>query len=628
MQLNRQQTRAADHLDGPMLVLAGPGTGKTAVITERTCRLVRNAEAAPGQILVVTFTRAAAAEMRSRIRKKLGAAAAHMSIGTFHGIFYGILRAECRLSAGSVISGQERRKLLEELVTHYAPQTEQEADLPDLTGREISCLKGSGIQPAHFYSTVLPAEVFRMIFRSYEQWLAENRKIDFDDIILRCRSLLRQKPEVLARWQKKFRYILVDEFQDIAPMQYEIIRMLAAPENNLFIVGDDDQSIYRFRGASPELMLGFRKQYPDAEQVALEINYRCTGSILTLSQQVIARNRRRYVKQLTAERGTGTPVSLHTFRDPREEAEWMVREIRRHMKNGIRPKEIAVLFRTNTGCRTLVEQLITEQVPFHMADSVPCIFDHWIAKQLLAYLELGAGSRRRSDFLMISNRPNRYISRSAFARETVSFRELYDYYSDRDWMCDRIRKLEMDLEMIGSMPPYGAIQYIQLAVGYGAWLKEYAAEHGLDPETLNEVFEELRESARPCRSLEEWKERMELVRTRLNQRPDYSGLAVSTLHAAKGCEYRIVLIADINEGIIPWHKAVLEADLEEERRMLYVGMTRAKDRLYLCQVRKRFAKTMEPSRFLRGLIGTSNPRECGPGSLPAREITAGQRNDR
>ena len=173
-------------------------------------------------------------------------------------------------------------------------------------------------------------------------------------------------------------------------------------------------------------------------------------------------------------------------------------------------------------------------------------------------------------------------------------------------MRERIRKLETDLGMIGSMPPYGAIQYIQLAVGYGTWLKEYATEHGLDPATLTEVLEELRESARPCRSLDEWKERMELVRSRLNQRPDITGVAVSTLHAAKGCEYRIVMIADINEGIIPWHKAVLEADLEEERRMLYVGMTRAKDRLYLCQVKKRFAKTLEPSRFLRGLIGRSD----------------------
>ena len=603
MQLNKEQNRAADHRDGPMLVLAGPGTGKTAVITERCCRLVRRAGVLPDQILVVTFTRAAAAEMRERIRKELGADAAGMSIGTFHGIFYGILRAECRLSADSIIGGPERRRLLEELVSHIARQAEQEADLPEMTGREISYLKGSGMQLAHFYSTVLPADVFREVFRAYEQWLADNGKIDFDDIILRCRTLLGKKPEVLARWQRKFRYILIDEFQDIAPMQYEIIRMLAEPEQNLFIVGDDDQSIYRFRGASPELMLGFTKQYPDARMVALDTNYRCSGSILSLSQQVIGRNRRRYKKRLHAVRDTGTPVSLQMFADPREESEWMVREIRQQIRSGIRPEDIAVLFRTNSGCRTLVEQLITEQVPFHTADHVPCIFDHWIAKQLIAYMELGAGSRRRSDFQMICNRPNRYFSRSAFSKENVSFPELYAFYRDRDWMCERIRKLEADLEMIGRMPPYGAIQYINLAVGYGNWLREYAAEHQLAPEDLTDVLEELRESAKTCPTLEAWKARMDAVREQLNRRQDYTGVTVATLHASKGCEYRLVLIADINEGIIPWHKAVLEADLEEERRMLYVGMTRAKDRLYLCQVRKRFAKSMEPSRFLRGLIG-------------------------
>ncbi|MBQ9063787.1 MAG: ATP-dependent helicase [Eubacterium sp.] len=603
MQLNKEQNRAADHRDGPMLVLAGPGTGKTAVITERCCRLVRRAGVSPDQILVVTFTRAAAAQMRGRIRNELGADAAGMSIGTFHGIFYGILRAECRLSSDSILGGPERRRLLEELVSHIARQAEQEADLPELTGREISYLKGSGMQLSHFYSTVLPADVFREIFRAYERWLADNGKIDFDDIILRCRTLLLKKPEVLNRWQRKFRYILVDEFQDIAPMQYEIIRMLAEPEQNLFIVGDDDQSIYRFRGASPELMLGFPKQYPDARTVSLNTNYRCSGSILTLSRQVIGRNRRRYDKQLHAVRDEGVPVSLQMFADPREESEWMVREIRQQIGSGIRPEEIAVLFRTNAGCRTLVEQLITEQVPFHTADHVPCIFDHWIAKQLLAYMELGAGSRKRSDFLMICNRPNRYFSRSAFAKENVSFPELYAFYRDRDWMCERIRKLEADLEMIGRMPPYGAIQYINLAVGYGNWLKEYAAEHQLAPEDLTDVLEELRESAKACPTLEAWKARMEAVRQQLNRRRDDSGVTVATLHASKGCEYRMVLIADINEGIIPWHKAVLEADLEEERRMLYVGMTRAKDRLYLCQVRKRFAKSLEPSRFLRGLIG-------------------------
>ena len=603
MQLNKEQNRAADHRDGPMMVLAGPGTGKTAVITERTCRLIQNAGIKPEHILVVTFTRAAAAEMRTRIRERLKEKAEGMSIGTFHGIFYGILRNECSLSADSIISGKQRMQLLSEIVSHAVRETEQEAELPELTGREISYIKGNGTQLAHFYSSVLPAEAFRRIYREYQAWLTENRKMDFDDIILKCRGLLLHNDAARIRWQSRFRYILIDEFQDISPMQYEIIRMLAAPENNLFIVGDDDQSIYRFRGANPEIMLGFHKQYPNAEQVTLDVNYRCTGAILNLSQKMIARNKRRFRKKLKSAREDGTPVSLHSFANPQEEAEWIVRQIRNHISSGIRPEEIAVLFRTNAGCRTLVEQMITQQVPFHTADSVPCIFDHWIVKHLLAYMDLGAGSRKRSDFLVICNRPNRYFSRSAFSKETVSFSELYRFYRDRDWMCERIRKLEADLQMIGSMPPFGAIQYIQLAVGYGAWLKEYASEHGLDPEELTDVLDELRESARPYRTVQAWKQHMEVVRRHLSQKNDNKGVAVSTLHASKGCEYRVVLIADINEGIIPWHKASLEADLEEERRMLYVGLTRAKDSLCLCQVRKRFAKTLEPSRFLRGIIG-------------------------
>ncbi|MBR2188839.1 MAG: ATP-dependent helicase [Eubacterium sp.] len=601
MQYNEAQEKAVAHQDGPMQVLAGPGTGKTAVITARTCRLVKSGTS-PGSVLVVTFTRAAAAEMRGRIRQGLGPQAAGITVGTFHGVFYGILRAECNLPANNILSGRERHALLAELVTHAWKGAVTEAELPEQVGREISFLKGSGITPRHYYSPAMPEEVFRAVWEQYESYLAENGRMDFDDIIRNCRALFLRRPDVLRRWQEKFRYILVDEFQDISPMQYEIVRMLALPENNLFIVGDDDQSIYRFRGANPEMMLGFRKQYPGSEQVALKINYRCSSEILEKSGQLISANRHRFAKQLRSARGPVKPVGFRVFQSPAEEAAWIVREIRQLVKEGIPPEETAVLFRTNAGCRPVIEQLITEQVPFYAVDQIPCIFDHWIAKDLLAYMELAAGSRRRSDFLQVCNRPNRYLSRRAFQDAVVPFEVLYDYYEDKDWMGDRIFRLEQDLRAIAALPPYGAVQYIQTAVGYGEWLKAHAEERGLQPQELLDVLEELKESARRARDLSAWKLQMEQMRERLRREQTGSGVAIATLHAAKGREFQSVFIADVNEGIIPWHKALLDADLEEERRMLYVGMTRARDLLQLCAVRKRYGKTMEVSHFLAGMF--------------------------
>ncbi|MGN0434982.1 MAG: ATP-dependent helicase, partial [Bilifractor sp.] len=274
MQYNSSQLKAIEHGDGPALVLAGPGSGKTAVITGRTVRLIQNG-ISPSSILVVTFTRAAAAEMKERFLKMTGRSASPVTFGTFHGIFYGILKNTYRISGSNILADARALQLLREILDHTCPDT-QEADLPSSVAREISQVKGSRMDISHFYSGVLPTDAFRKVFRAYENWKRDNRMLDFDDIITRCYELLTTRHDILSLWQQKFRYILVDEFQDISPLQYEIIRLLALPENNLFIVGDDDQSIYRFRGANPDLMLNFPKVYPGCQVIALEENYRST----------------------------------------------------------------------------------------------------------------------------------------------------------------------------------------------------------------------------------------------------------------------------------------------------------------------------------------------------------------
>lgn len=605
MQFNEAQQRAVQHRDGPMMVLAGPGSGKTAVVTGRTCRLIEEG-ISPSSILVVTFTRAAAAEMKERFLRQRGEASTAVTFGTFHGVFFGILRHTYSISGGTVIGEQQKLSLLKELLQQLYPGAEQESDLPSQVGREISQIKGSGLSPENYYSGVLPQEVFRKVYASYEKWKQENRRMDFDDIIVRCWRLLSGRPELCRAWQNKFRYLLVDEFQDISPMQYKIVKLLAQPRNNLFIVGDDDQSIYRFRGANPELMLRFPKEFPGCQTVTLDRNYRSTPEILETAGKLIAVNRKRFPKTIHAVRGHGEPVRLEIFSNPRKECIHLAREIRREKESGTDFDKIAVLVRTNSGCREAVEQMMAWQIPFSVREMLPCIYDHWIAQTLFAYMRLGAGSRKRTDFLRIYNRPNRYFSRDAFLAPEISFDSLFRYYQDKAWMMKRAAKLEDDIHVLGRLAPYGQVIYIRREIGLDDYVKEYAGERGIPEEELLQVLDELSESARNYPTWDAWQKGIEEYREKLQTQgqkgKEASGVCLSTLHAAKGMEYDSVYILDVNEGVIPYHKAVLDADLEEERRMLYVGMTRARLRLHLYAVRERYEKKADLSRFLR---------ECG-----------------
>ena len=605
IQYNDAQKQAIMHGEGPMLVLAGPGSGKTAVITGRLCNLIKKG-ISPSSVLVVTFTRAAAAEMKGRFLSQMGISSTQATFGTFHGVFYGILRQTYHISGQNIISEEQKNKLLREMIDRCYDQADRETELPVSVSREISMVKSGRIDLAHFYSAVMPQEIFRKVYREYDAWMRENRKLDFDDIMVWCYRLFRERPDVLKLWQQKFRYILVDEFQDISPLQYDIVKLLAEPEQNLFIVGDDDQSIYRFRGANPEIMLGFPRDYPTAAVVTLETNYRSTPQILSCAGRLIEKNKKRYRKSICAARGSGCPVDVRVFQTVREETSRMASQIREAASAGLPYSKIAVLLRTNTGCRAAVEQLMAWQIPFRAGDAIPCIYDHWISRDVMAYLQIAAGSRKRGSFLQICNRPNRYLSREAFYEPEVSFEHLYQHYEEKEWMWERIEKLEEDLKVLSRLAPFGAVQYIRRGIGYEDYIKEYARSRNIPEAELVQILDELSESARGFSTLAEWQKHMEEYREHLQKQSrreqNIEGVMVSTLHASKGMEYDVVYILDVNEGIIPYHKAVLDADLEEERRMLYVGMTRARKELHLYAVKERYEKKTEVSRYFSDIF--------------------------
>lgn len=594
------------------MVLAGPGSGKTSVIVERIAYLIREGGVAPSSILVVTFSKMAAVEMKERFLQAEGLVRSDVTFGTFHGVFFGILKAAYGLGAQNILSGEEKIRILKGIMEETGARELQEGDFLEDIIREISLVKGGRIHPDHYHSTSCPDEVFTEIYTRYNETLRSRRKLDFDDMLQSCYELLTRREDILAAWRRKFRYILVDEFQDINPVQYDTIRLLAAPDNNLFIVGDDDQSIYRFRGARPEIMLGFNRDYPDAGRVLLDVNYRCSANILETAVKVIGSNRQRFAKKLHTPNPAGRPVQVRVYANGREENLAVAAALGQAAAAGEDLRDTAVLFRTNQEAEGLVGALIERGLPFQMRDKLPNLFDHWICRDLRAYMHMAAGPVSRADFIQVMNRPNRYISRDAAAacvrrgpdgKMTVDFTRLLAYYQDKDWMEDRITTLQTQLRILSSLAPFAAINFIRKAMGYEDYLTEYAAYRRMNEADLTDILERIQESARSVASLSSWEASIEAYTEKLKQEAGKQqerkeGVVLATLHSVKGLEYDRVFIMNVNEGIIPYRKAMLEEAMEEERRLFYVGMTRARKELTLCLVRRQYDRKMEPSRFL------------------------------
>lgn len=606
--LEGAQKEAVLHNKGPMLVLAGPGSGKTFTITHRICHLIEECRVDPSNILVITFTKAAAREMKERFEQLCGEGRGRVSFGTFHAIFFRILKFAYRYDATSIVREEQKNCYIREIMDRCSIEVEDEAEFITSILSEISSVKGEMLDLNHYYSKNCSEEIFKQLYYGYEERLRRAGLIDFDDMLVMCYELFTERKDILSAWQKKYQYILVDEFQDINRVQYEIVRMLAAPEDNLFIVGDDDQSIYRFRGAKPEIMLGFEKDYPKAKRVLLNVNFRSTKEIVETAGKLIVHNKTRFSKKIVAKKGHGRPVTTRVWQNPQEETTQMVLELADYARAGYSWKDMAVLYRTNTGPRLLIERLMEYNIPFCMRDSLPNLYDHWIAGNIKAYIQAASGDLSRANVFRLINRPNRYISRDALEGQTVDWERVKSFYQDRAFMVERIEQLEYDLNILKNMAPAAAVNYIRKAIGYDDYIREYAQYRRMKPEELFEILDQLQESAAGFKTVEQWFLHMKEYGEELKAKArtgemSPEGVALMTMHSSKGLEYKIVYILDANEGVTPHHKAVLPADLEEERRMFYVAMTRAKERLHVNYVQERYGKKQEVSRFVLEYLG-------------------------
>ena len=611
--MNQAQKRAAAHTEGPCLVLAGPGSGKTLTIVNRIKYLIEEQRVRPEEILVITFTKYAAGEMKLRLQALMEGRRLPVTMGTFHGIYYGILKWAYHLGPQNILSEEEKYGMLRQIVSRQEAEVFDEEDFLQGIVMEIGTVKNHRANLEEYQAKHCPAETFRCIYREYESMRKEAKKIDFDDMLVLCYDLFRRRPDVLKLWQEKFRYILVDEFQDINQVQYDVIRMLAAPEHNLFVVGDDDQSIYGFRGADVKLMFRFLKDYPGARKLLLDTNYRSTANIVRHALQVIGNNEVRFDKKIRTQKPAGAALHIQETLDSEDESVYVLSEIRQRIESGIPPEQIAVLFRVHTDARALAGQLVKHRIPFYMRESMPDLYQHFIAKDIRAYLRLAGGGRERSDFLQVMNRPVRYLSRASVSdllsvseNRIVPFEELRKFYCDKEWMQDRIDQFEWDLKMMEKMAPYAAIQYIRKKVGYDDYLREYADSKGQQPAEYFDVLAELEEAAKPFTAAEEWFAYMSeytdaLAKQKQKAQDDRTGVRLMTMHASKGLEFDTVFIIQANEGRIPYKRAMKEHGVEEERRLFYVAMTRAKEVIKISYVTVKNGKDAQPSRFVEEL---------------------------
>lgn len=609
--LNRQQREAVTFGEGPALVLAGPGSGKTTVIIKRILYLIQVKGVPPEEILVVTFTKEAAISMQKRFSAQTQRVYP-VNFGTFHSIFYHILLSSRQFHVSQILTQAQKEKIILDILRC------SDTDIMQVQAQNWLAAIGyyKNTQDIGRTCKLLDIEDEAYFIQVLDCYRKECRKLgglDFDDMVYECNALFSRNVGLLKYWQNRFSYILIDEFQDINPIQYETIRLLGMKHCNIFAVGDEDQSIYGFRGSCPACIRRFAEEF-HAKQILLNANYRSTAEIVAAADMVIGENKERFLRDKSSyaagENAAITDsISFISFETRMQQLIYL----RDRLKHGTEEK-CAVLFRTNHDMQALSAMLDQSGIPYIMKEKSGKLYDHFVVKDILAYLKLAAGDNRREIFLRIMNRPQRGISRELLgACNTIDPTALKGKNADDN---SGINKLGMQIRQLKNMTPSLAIRYICKAIGYEKYLRHRkdASEH---LEEWLEILDFLKEDAKAYENVTElenaWKKAGK--RTAGNINADLNGNAqiyLMTVHAAKGLEFDRVYIPDCNERTYPHGKMPDAETVEEERRIFFVAMTRAKKNLELLCVSGTKECPRQLSRFLNPIIHqlTHQTRSC------------------
>ena len=596
MELNSSQQRAVFKMEGPCLVLAGPGSGKTAVLTRRIIELIKSGIPSK-EILVITFTKAAAIEMKERF-DRLSDDASPVTFGTFHSLFWGILQKECGYKSTDIIMGYDRNKILKEAM-EKAKLNSDDTLLLNSYATELSTFNCSINNFEKYEPKFVEKKDLICFAKAYEELKNKYKVIDFDDMLTLTYKLFVCKPEILEKWQNRFSYFLVDEMQDMNDIQFQLIKMLSERTRNLFCVGDDDQSIYGFRGANPKLMQAFMEVYPDAEKIILDYNYRNPKNVVNMASKLISKNNTRFEKDIKSTKAQGY-IELQEYKDEAEEAKGLVKSIASLTNSGTSFNEIAILYRNHSDARFVVDSMLKEGIPFYLKERMPNIYSHFIISDIESYFQVAMGNSTKSRLLAIINRPNRFIHRRS-VEVGGTLTGMLRFYNDNPACKKNVEMLKADIELIGKMSPAAAINYIRNAMGYNAFLKEEALKLEASYNDYVQVIEFLIQVLKDCKTIKQAIDKLNYLRLKIdyenknNENDKSSKIGLYTLHSSKGLEFDNVFIIGVNEGILPTNKADSRDEIEAERRLFYVGITRTKQNLYLSYTNK---KNRDKSRFL------------------------------
>ncbi len=613
MVFSKEQKSAIHFKDGPALVLAGPGSGKTTVIVNRIISLIKEHSVSPSSILVITFTKAAAKSMRQRFLSLTGESYVSVTFGTFHAVFFSMLRHAYNYSAGSIIKADIQYNYIRNAAMGFELEYPDENEMVTGIISEISRVKSNRLCIDTYEAVSCPAATFRLIYKKYENMLISRRIIDYDDMIIMCYELLSKRADYRKAWQDKYKYILVDEFQDINKAQYDTIKLIAGKQANLFVVGDDDQSIYAFRGSKPDIMLGLSTEYRDIVQMYLNTNYRCSSEIVAGARSLIEYNKVRFAKDIRSCGMCSGRIKVCKMADIEEEALYLSKEVRELIADGIKPEEIAVISRTNIISNIYYTRLNSDGVACRTLTAVHNIYDSWLMQDIAAYMRLSQGMYDKENAVRIINKPSRYIKR-ALITQPFNFEHLRKCYDGDEGLIKIINDMQFDIKMLSHMSPYAAVNYILKGIGYEDYINEEIIRKRLNKEEVYARLTEIKTLSRKYMDIKQWLKYIDEQAEKTEQEnksdkrqgnqknsdeKDSAGAVnIYTMHSCKGLEFKAVFIMDVCEGIIPYNKAVLDNEIEEERRLMYVAMTRAKEKLYLVYPIKRYGHDTAASRFI------------------------------
>lgn len=613
---NQNQAEAVAHMQGPCMVLAGPGSGKTRIISQRIVSMVIDYDIPPRRILAISFTKASSIEMKKRtleygqddrLRK--------VNFGTFHSSFFRILRRYAGINIGDLLLDNEKFSIIRSILRYLKVSNFNDDDILDVLN-EISFIKNELVDYMNYKSNSFDEEIFQKVYKLYEDEKKRQGKIDFDDMLIRAYDLLKEDDAILNIVKQVFKYILIDEFQDINRVQFELIRLIAGEERNIFVVGDEDQSIYGFRGARPDFMLDFKKYFPEAKYIFLDTNYRSSCDIVDLSVKLIKKNENRHDKNLHASNTNSAKIGYIYPKDSEEEARIISQQIIDLLKNNkdMSYGDFAVIYRTNRQARAFVDAFMEKRIPFILKDLPKTIYDHWVSLDVIAYLKIAMNIGSSSDWARIINRPFRYIARGSItkAKESIDFLESLLNDDDlKDFQKRDLEDLYEDLNYVRGLRPRYAISYIRSSLDYDRYILEYCHERKIKSQDIIDILDELEAVSENYKTIldffahvdsvrEEVKNSFEKAKTSNFMTNPENGVILTTMHSSKGLEFDYVFIVGVNEGILPYQVSDdSKSDIEEERRLFYVAITRAKNNLLISSPLKMYGKKIGPSIFLK-----------------------------